>query len=94
MIGGADQSGFDGDAASHQLMKSEVADFMFTQNHQGVETIAGTGVLLAENHASVVPDSEEKHSDTTQQNIQMLKDQLEKPEAIECAPQSNRVHYG
>ena len=30
-------------------------------------------------HASVVPESEEKHSDTTHQHIQMLKEQLEKP---------------
>jgi len=32
---------------------------------------------LLTDHASVVPESEEKHSDTTQQNIQMLKDQLD-----------------
>ena len=52
---------------------------MFTQNNPVDEAGEGTGLQFQENHASVVPESEEKHSDTTQQNIQMLKDQLEKP---------------
>ena len=32
---------------------------------------------IVEENTSLVPDSDEKHSDTTQQNIQMLKDQLD-----------------
>ena len=81
IIGGADHSGFDGDPVSHQLIKSEVGDFMFTQTHHGVAEPGENAATLQfqENHASVVPESEDKHSDTTQQNIQMLKDQLEKP---------------
>lgn len=52
-------------------------DFMISHGGPG-----DLRAMVEDNHASVVPESEEKHSDTTQQNIQMLKEELERPSRV------------
>ena len=62
------------DDTHHKILKHDVVDFMFDD-----EAAAHRDKGMLMHHASVVPESEEKHSDTTQQHIQMLKEQLEQP---------------
>ena len=70
-----------------QNLKNEVTEFMFTQGDIGHK-------IMVENHTSVVPDSDEKHSDTTQQNIQMLKDQLDQQQLVDFRNPHSRDEEG
>ena len=62
LAGDSDVERGDDETTSQKLLKNDVVEFMFEQEDES----RNNKRVLGEHHASVVPESEEKHSDTTQ----------------------------